>query len=197
MLDTTTNTWVQPNVSGEGPIAREGHNAALSDRHLFIFGGCGKAQDEYEEIYCNELYILKIVNLIWIRDATSGTPPSRSNSHTYSSRKNKIIVLGAEDASKSYFSDVYVLDVDTLVWKELNTTSQILAPRVAHATISLGKNLFVFGRFTDDRNLFNNIYILNIETGMWTKVATTGQGSLLDSLLLEIVWISPEAFSYS
>lgn len=176
MLDTTTNTWVQPNLTGEGPAAREGHSAALIDHRLFIFGGCGKAQDESEEIYYNDLYILDTVNLSWTMAATSGIPPSPRDSHTCSSWKNKIIVLGGEDASDSYLSDVYILDADTLVWKELNTTGQILAPRAGHATVSLGKHLFVFGGFTDDRNLFDDLHMLNIETGVWTKVATTGQG---------------------
>jgi N-acetylneuraminic acid mutarotase len=53
---------VQPNLSGEGPAAREGHSAALIDHRLFIFGGCGKAQDESEEIYYNDLYILDTGN---------------------------------------------------------------------------------------------------------------------------------------
>lgn len=61
-LDTTTNTWVKPSVSDEGPTTREGHNVALIEHHLYIFGGCGKAQDEYEEIHYNNLYILDTVN---------------------------------------------------------------------------------------------------------------------------------------
>eukprot|EP01018_Ginkgo_biloba_P035302 Gb_19518 [translate_table: standard] len=176
ILDTSTNTWIQPNLSGEGPAAREGHSAALIDHRLFIFGGCGKAQDESEEIYYNDLYILDTITLSWTRAATTGIPPSPRDSHTCSSWKNKIIVLGGEDASDYYLSDVHILDADTLMWKELNTTGQTLAPRAGHATVSLGKHLFVFGGFTDDRNLFDDLHVLNVETGVWTKAATMGQG---------------------
>uniref|UniRef100_A0A0D6R3K1 DCD domain-containing protein n=1 Tax=Araucaria cunninghamii TaxID=56994 RepID=A0A0D6R3K1_ARACU len=176
ILDTSTNTWIQPNLNGEGPAAREGHSAALIDHHLFIFGGCGKAQDESEEIYYNDLYVLDTTTLTWKKAATKGTPPTPRDSHTCSSWKNQIIVLGGEDASDYYLSDVYILDADTLEWKELNTSGQTLAPRAGHATVSFGKHLFVFGGFTDDRNLFDDLHVLNIETGVWTKVTAMGQG---------------------
>lgn len=52
------NTWTKPNVTGEGPAAREGHSATLVDRRLFIFGGCGKSCDDPEELYYNDLFIL-------------------------------------------------------------------------------------------------------------------------------------------
>lgn len=48
---------------------------------------------------------------IWKRAITSGTPPSARDSHTCSSWRNKIIVIGGEDASDYYLSDVHILDV--------------------------------------------------------------------------------------
>jgi len=42
--------------------------------------------------------------------------------------------------------------LETLVWKELNTLGQKLPPRAGHSTVAFGKNLFVFGGFTDAQN---------------------------------------------
>lgn len=44
---------------------------------------------------------------------TSGNPPSGRDSHTCSSWRNKLIVIGGEDSSDCYLSDVYVLDTGT------------------------------------------------------------------------------------
>lgn len=52
-------------------------------------------------------------NLTWERATTSGTPPSPRDSHTCSSWNKKIIVLGGEDQSDCYLSDVYMLDAGT------------------------------------------------------------------------------------
>ncbi|XAR63822.1 hypothetical protein NMG60_11023920 [Bertholletia excelsa] len=176
ILDTSSNTWVSPTVRGEGPKAREGHSAALIGKRLFIFGGCGKSSNTSDEEFYDDLYILNTETFVWKCAETFGTPPSKRDSHTCSSWKNKIIVIGGEDSYDYYLSDVHVLDTDTLVWRKLNTSGQLLPPRAGHTTIALGKNLFVFGGFTDESNLYDDIYMLDIDTGVWTKVIAAGEG---------------------
>lgn len=46
----------------------------------------------------------------WTKAATLGTAPAPRDSHTCSSYRNTFIVLGGEDSSNSYLSDIYVLD---------------------------------------------------------------------------------------
>ncbi|XP_052179760.1 protein GLUTELIN PRECURSOR ACCUMULATION 3-like isoform X2 [Diospyros lotus] len=176
ILDTSTNTWMSPNVRGEGPAAREGHSATLVGKRLFIFGGCGKSSNDVDEEYYGDLYILNTETFVWQRAITSGTLPTKRDNHTCSSWKNKIIVIGGEDAYDYYLSDVHILDADTLVWTKLSTSGQLLPPRAGHSTIALGKNLFVFGGFTDESNLYDDIYMLDVDTGVWTKVIATGEG---------------------
>lgn len=176
ILDTSSHTWICPCVRGEGPEAREGHSAGLVGKRLFIFGGCGKSFNNIDEVYYNDLYILNTETFVWKRATTVGNPPSARDSHTCSSWKNKIIVIGGEDGHDYYLSDVHILDADTLVWKELSATGQMLPPRAGHSTVALGKNLFVFGGFTDAQNLYDDLYMLDIDTGVWTRVMTTGDG---------------------
>uniref|UniRef100_A0A2N9HE66 Uncharacterized protein n=1 Tax=Fagus sylvatica TaxID=28930 RepID=A0A2N9HE66_FAGSY len=165
ILDTSSHTWISPSLRGDGPEAREGHSAALVGKRLFVFGGCGKSTNNNVEIYYNDLYILNTETFVWKRATTSGTPPSPRDSHTCSSWKNKFIVIGGEDGNDYYLSDVHVLD-----------TGHLLSPRAGHATVAFGKSLFVFGGFTDAQNLYNDLYALDVDTGVWTKVITTGDG---------------------
>lgn len=174
ILDTSSNMWISPSVRGDGPEAREGHSAALIGKRLFIFGGCGKSENN--EIYYDDLYILNTEIFSWKRVVPSGTPPSKRDSHTCSSWRNKIIVIGGEDSCDYYLSDVHILDADTLVWCKLNTMGQLLPPRGGHTTIAFGKTLFVFGGFSDEQNLYDDVYMLDIENGIWTKVIASGEG---------------------
>ncbi|GAB4860892.1 hypothetical protein Ancab_036053 [Ancistrocladus abbreviatus] len=176
ILDTISNTWISPNLRGDGPAAREGHSAALIGKRLFIFGGCGKPINYSKEVYYNDLYILNTETFVWQHAVTSGTPPSARDSHTCSSWKNKIIVIGGEDGHDYYLSDVHVLDTDTLVWKELHTSGQLLTPRAGHSTVAFGKHIFVVGGFSDAQNLYNDVYMLDMDTGVWTKIMPTGDG---------------------
>jgi hypothetical protein len=51
---------------------------------------------------------------------------------------------------------------DTFVWRELRTSGQKIIPRAGHTTVALRKHLFVFGGFTDDRKLFDDLHVLNV-----------------------------------
>lgn len=51
---------------------------------------------------------------------------------------------------------------ETLTWTELKTSGQMLPPRAGHATVAFGKNLFVFGGFTDSQNLYDDLYMLDV-----------------------------------
>ncbi|XP_077222651.1 galactose oxidase/kelch repeat superfamily protein isoform X2 [Tasmannia lanceolata] len=163
ILDTSSNTWMLPSLSSEGPDAREGHSAALVDKRLFIFGGCGKSHDDPEEVYFNDLYILDTESLVWKRAVTSGTPPSARDSHTCSSWKNKIIVLGGEDATDYYLSDVHVLDADTGIWNKVTNAGPGPSARfsVAGDCLDPRNGVLVFiGGCNDNLEALDDMYYL-------------------------------------
>lgn len=39
---------------------------------------------------------------------------------------------------------------------------QLLPPRGGHTTIAFGKTLFVFGGFSDEQNLYDDVYMLDL-----------------------------------
>ncbi|KAJ7515500.1 hypothetical protein O6H91_22G015900 [Diphasiastrum complanatum] len=175
VLDTVSNTWSKPAVRGDGPIAREGHGAALIGRDLLIFGGCGRSSSDSEN-YLNDLHILNTETFQWRKLATTGPSPIPRKNHASSSYKNKFIVVGGTDASNSRLGDVHMLDVDALAWTDLKTTGTKLEPRAAHMTVTIGRHLFVFGGFADKLKFFDDLHVLDLESGVWTKEETTGSG---------------------
>ncbi|CAH1418280.1 unnamed protein product [Lactuca virosa] len=50
----------------------------------------------------------------------------------------------------------------TLTWTKLVTNGELLRPRAGHTNIALGKNLFVFGGFTDAEDLYNDLYMFDL-----------------------------------
>ncbi|CAM8978134.1 unnamed protein product [Rhodiola kirilowii] len=176
ILDTIKNTWLSPSVRGEGPEPREGHSAAVVGRRLYIFGGCRKSGDGVHAIYYNDLYILNTETLTWRRTVTAGILPSPRDSHTCSSWKNNIIVIGGEDQNDYYMSDVHIFDTETSIWRLLKTSGDKLKPRAGHTTVSFGKHLIIFGGFSDEHDLYNDLHMLDVENGIWSKLLTEGQG---------------------
>ena len=62
----------------------------------------------------------------------------------------------------SVLAEFFFYFPETLVWKELTTSGLKLTPRAGHSTVAFGKNLFVFGGFTDAQNLYDDLYMLNV-----------------------------------
>ncbi|EFJ04463.1 hypothetical protein SELMODRAFT_432393 [Selaginella moellendorffii] len=73
-----------------------------------------------------------------------------------------IIVMGGEDSGNAYLNDVYILDTETMAWQEVKTTGAELMLRAGHTTISHGKYLVVFGGFSYDHKLFNDVRTLDL-----------------------------------
>ncbi|MFS7985356.1 putative kelch-type beta propeller [Helianthus anomalus] len=44
----------------------------------------------------------------------------------------------------------------------LITNGELLPPRAGHTTVALGKNLLVFGGFTDAEDLYDDLYMFNL-----------------------------------
>ncbi|KAL4296984.1 hypothetical protein GQ457_12G018370 [Hibiscus cannabinus] len=57
-----------------------------------------------------------------------------------------------DNAHDYYLTNVYIFGVDTLTWKQLTTSSQILPTRVGHSTVSFSTNFHIFGEFCDAQN---------------------------------------------
>nr|CAD1837969.1 unnamed protein product [Ananas comosus var. bracteatus] len=107
---------------------------------------------------------------------TSGNPPSGRDSHTCSSWRNKLIVIGGEDSSDCYLSDVYALDTETLAWEKMITAGQAFPPRAGHTAMTIGSNIFVFGGFRDDRNLYDDLCVLDVDRRTWSRLMPVNQG---------------------
>ncbi|CAN1296796.1 Rab9 effector protein with kelch motifs [Linum perenne] len=97
--------------------------------------------------------------------------PGKRWGHTCNSVRGGrfLYIFGGYGRDNCHTNQVHVFDTETLVWKELSTMGQKLPPRAGHSTVSFGKNLFVFGGFADSQNLYNDLYMLDIESGMWTR----------------------------
>ncbi|XP_060206530.1 protein GLUTELIN PRECURSOR ACCUMULATION 3-like isoform X4 [Lycium barbarum] len=170
VFDTVNRIWSEPVMMGTLPSPRDSHSCTTLGKYLIVFGGTNGREP------LNDLHILDTYTLVWKHLAPSGTPPSKRETHACSSWNNKMIIIGGEDTNHNYLSDVHVLDTDTLAWCKLNTTGQIFPPRAGHTTISLGKNLFIFGGFANDQSLCDDVYVLDVAAGTWSKVMPTGEG---------------------
>ncbi|KAL1531724.1 hypothetical protein AAHA92_31831 [Salvia divinorum] len=173
VFETSSNTWILPTINGLAPTPISNHAAVLVGKKVFIFGGCGVNSKKY-----NDLYSLDTEARVWAwhHVVPTGTLPGRRDSHTCTAWQHLIMVVGGHDSRNACLSDFHVLDTDTLVWYMLNPTGQILPPRAGHTTVCLESDLVVFGGFSDDILMHGDLYVLDLETGVWNRALVIGQG---------------------
>lgn len=72
-----------------------------------------------------------------------------------------------------HFSDVLMLNLETMVWNTLASTGQGPGPRDSHSAVVLGHRMIVFGG-TNGSKKVNDLHILNLVTKEWTRPECTG-----------------------
>ncbi|KAF2324023.1 hypothetical protein GH714_006242 [Hevea brasiliensis] len=72
-----------------------------------------------------------------------------------------------------HFSDVLMLNLDTMSWNTLVTTGQGPGPRDSHSAVLVGRQMFVFGG-TNGSKKVNDLHVLDLATKEWIRPQCKG-----------------------
>ncbi|KAI0632818.1 galactose oxidase [Trametes polyzona] len=168
VFDTVTRTWYHPLSSATPeeertcayPPPRRAHTSVLYKNKLWVFGGGNGSRA------LNDLWTLDLSggldNLRWEAVEThaygpNGKKPSPRGYHTSNLIGNIMVVVGGSDGW-GCFSDVWCLNLDTLVWLSIKVHENY--KRLSHTATQVGSYLFIYGghdgvNYMQDMLLFN------------------------------------------
>ena len=146
---------------GNPPKGRNGHTATRAKR---IVDGNGNDNEERMCIFiiggwlgqgpyaADDLHILDITNpheLIWmpVRQSQENTPgPCNMHSADFVPKRNEIFVFRGGDGNE-YLNELHALNVDNLLWRNVQTTGEAPQKRANHSSAFLEETdqLFIFG----------------------------------------------------
>ncbi|KAL1145661.1 hypothetical protein V6Z11_A11G313600 [Gossypium hirsutum] len=72
-----------------------------------------------------------------------------------------------------HFSDVLMLNLNTMVWKTLETTGQGPGPRDSHSVVLVGTKMMVFGG-TNGSKKVNDLHVLDLVSKEWIRAECQG-----------------------
>uniref|UniRef100_A0A4W3HVW1 Host cell factor 1 n=1 Tax=Callorhinchus milii TaxID=7868 RepID=A0A4W3HVW1_CALMI len=184
----------KPPKNGPPPCPRLGHTLCLVGNKCYLFGGLANdSEDPKNNIprYLNDLYTIELRPgsgvVGWDIPVTHGTPPPPRESHTAvvfkDSKKPKMIIYGGMSGCR--LGDLWLLDVESLVWNKPATKGITPLPRSLHSATVIGNKMFVFGGWVplvmDDVKVAthekewkctNTLAFLNLDISMWTPVVS-------------------------
>lgn len=178
------------------PCPRLGHSFTLLNGRVYLFGGLANESDDPKNNiprYLNDLYILELHGgsnyLSWEVPVTYGQSPPPRESHSgvaYTDKntgKSSLLIYGGMSGSR--LGDLWVLDVEGMIWSRPEVGGPPPLPRSLHTATVIGNHMYVYGGWVplvpDESKLAthekewkctNTLASLNLDTMTWDNVET-------------------------
>ncbi|XP_031266479.1 rab9 effector protein with kelch motifs-like isoform X1 [Pistacia vera] len=109
---------------------------------------------------------------MWLYPKVLGFNPPERWGHSACFSHGVVYVFGG-CCGGLHFSDVLMLDLDTMVWSTLATTGQGPGPRDSHSAVLVGQKMIVFGG-TNGSKKVNDLHILDLGSKEWIRPVCRG-----------------------
>lgn len=152
------------------PTPRTGHFCSVYDELNIAIIGCG-ADEQVHTL--NDFWVLNLSSLVWEQVYITGDVISPRTGCRSEIIGDALYIFGGY-SEPTFYNDLFRVDIKTKVCERLITTGDAPTPRNTPVFCGRGNQLFVWGGY--DGKWPSDLYILNLETLVWTKHPQTVQG---------------------
>ncbi|CAH2093649.1 unnamed protein product [Euphydryas editha] len=162
--------WVQWKFTGQEPVPRSAHGAAVYDDKLWIFAGYdGNAR-------LNDMWTINLVdeNHQWERVEQKGECPPTCCNFPVAVARGKMFVFSGQSGAK-ITNALFQFDFETHTWSRvctehlLRSAGPAPARRYGHVMLHHARHLYVFGGAADS-TLPSDLHCYDLDTQMWSVV---------------------------
>ncbi|KAK9124098.1 hypothetical protein Sjap_013700 [Stephania japonica] len=125
---------------GPAPIARGGQSVTLVGSGLLMFGGESRSRK-----LLNDVHFFDLETMRWNEIGTLQTPPEPRFDHTATVHAERYLIIFGGSAHSTCFSDIHILDLDTMEWSRPHVQGAVVTPRAGHASSAIGENWYIVG----------------------------------------------------
>ncbi|GJN34847.1 hypothetical protein PR202_gb23546 [Eleusine coracana subsp. coracana] len=155
-FDPETCTWSTSSRGGQS-VTRVGDT-------LVVFGGEGDGRT-----LLNDLHILDLETMTWDEFETMGTPPSPRSDHAAACYAERYLLIFGGGSHSTCFSDLHLLDMQTMEWSRPRQQGITPEPRAGHAGVTVGEYWFITGGGNNKKGVSDTL-VLNMSTYVWSVV---------------------------
>jgi len=170
-FDLKTEKWISVKASGTAPSPRTHHTTASCGDCVYVFSG-GKSGAE--PVQDRQVYSYDVSSNSWSSLSISGESPSPRHGHSLTVIANKIYCFGGMAGSK-FYNDLHILDLEKGCWITPKIKKRNLPePRAAHAAVTEGTNLYIFGGMSKEGMALDDLWKLDTSTMQWSQCQVEG-----------------------
>ncbi|KRZ37152.1 Kelch domain-containing protein 3, partial [Trichinella pseudospiralis] len=161
------------------PCHRYGHTAVTYKDKCYIFGG-----RNIKVGACLGVFQFDFKTRVWHKKATLGYKVYPRDAHTCCVYGSMMIIFGGfVEYTQQFSNDVFILDLDTFIWRKPNVTGTPPIWRDFHTATVIGDRMYVFGGRSDEAAPYHSnveryptdLFYLDLSTFTWHEVQTTGE----------------------
>ncbi|XP_011627422.1 acyl-CoA-binding domain-containing protein 5 isoform X2 [Amborella trichopoda] len=179
VLDFSKLTWAAAKTASKVYLSQtdvmsrvppcKGHSLVSWGKTVFLIGG--KMDPSCDRV---SVWAFDVDAEYWSHIDAKGDIPVARSAHTVTRAGSVLIMFGGEDAKGRKLNDLNMFDLKSQMWLPLQYTGTKPSPRSNHvAALYEDKLLLVFGGTSKSRVL-NDLYLLDFETMIWSRIKTRG-----------------------
>ncbi|XP_008188760.1 kelch domain-containing protein 3 [Acyrthosiphon pisum] len=181
ILDTEKLKWWKLELNNQDcscvPFQRYGHTAINLGSNIYLWGG------RNDNRVCNTLYCFNTETLKWTTPSVYGNKPEPRDGHSACIIQNCMYIFGGfEERSGLFASDLYMLNLNSMVWSIIKTKGRPPSYRDFHTATAIDNKMYIFGgrsdwaapRQTDKDKYCSDIYYLDTSRRQWIRPKVHG-----------------------
>jgi len=175
VFDPVNYSWTtvdKSQVNGTCPASRTNHAAAAVGSKMFLFGGNNNSESGAYQVL-GDFHCLDTETMTWSQPETTGDKPTARSGHCMTAIGSKLYLFGGGVWNETNgwvekYTDIHVLDTETMQWSKPATTGTIESSTFA-ISFAVGRFLFVFGGGSKPKHcVTNDLYVLDTTSFNWS-----------------------------
>jgi len=145
---------------------------------LILFGGYYCSPDMEVENYLNDVYVLNLSLMEWIKPSVEGDSPQPRSAHSANFIKGKMYVFGGLTKKQRNLNDMWMLkpcQTGSFHWKKVEAKGNVPEPRHGHSAVVVDTNIIFFGgRGNGNQKLFDDLFLFDSVNELWVHPKVEG-----------------------
>uniref|UniRef100_A0A0E0GF22 Acyl-CoA-binding domain-containing protein n=1 Tax=Oryza nivara TaxID=4536 RepID=A0A0E0GF22_ORYNI len=166
LINVETNSWSSVDTYGKVPISRGGQSVSLVGSRLIMFGG-----EDNKRRLLNDLHILDLETMMWEEVKTGKGGPAPRYDHSAAVYADQYLLIFGGSSHSTCFSDIYLLDLQTMEWSQPDTQGAHINPRSGHAGTMIDENWYIVGG-GDNASGSTDTIMMNASKFVWSVVTS-------------------------
>jgi len=168
VFDPVNKTSHFVETTGTAFSRRSALTAVVWQNKMIVFGGW----NGFSKTWYNDLHEFNFDTKEWRQINAIGKPPAQRTSHSAIVYKNSMFIF-AGFSGENYLNDIHEFNLETETWSEITpfVTGDKPDPRSRFCAAVHGECMYVLGGW-NKVGYFNDFYVLNLETRVWTKISS-------------------------